>query len=91
VIFTGDLRLYRDDGVAPVVTSTTGGGSITLYAGKVYTVAVGSGVTNQDKTDIINGVWNAAVSSYASAGSTGKTLDETKKAANLAANLAAAI
>lgn len=41
VIFTGDLRLYRDDGLAPVVASTTGGGSITLYAGKVYTVNVG--------------------------------------------------
>jgi hypothetical protein len=35
-----------------VVSNTTGGGSITLYAGKVYTVAVNSGVTNQDKTDI---------------------------------------
>lgn len=42
VIFTGDLRLYRDDGAAPVVSSTTGGGSITLYAGKVYTVSVGA-------------------------------------------------
>ena len=40
VIFTGDLRLYRDDGAAPVVSSTTGGGSITLYAGKVYTSVV---------------------------------------------------
>jgi hypothetical protein len=37
VLFTGDVRLYRDDGAAPVVSSTTGGGSITLYAGKVYT------------------------------------------------------
>jgi hypothetical protein len=58
VIFTGDIRLYRDDGLAPVVSSTTGGGSITLYAGKVYTVAVGSGVTPQDKIDIIDGVWS---------------------------------
>ena len=40
VIFTGDLRLYRADGLAPVVSSTTGGGSITLYAGKVYTTVV---------------------------------------------------
>jgi hypothetical protein len=76
VIFTGDLRLYRDDGLAPVVSSTTGGGSITLYAGKVYTVAVGSGVTNQDKTDIINGVWNATLASYQSVGSTGEALDD---------------
>lgn len=42
VIFTGDIRLYRDDGAVPVVSSTTGGGSITLYAGKVYTVSVGA-------------------------------------------------
>lgn len=35
VIFLGDIRLYRDDGQAPVVSNTTGGGSITLYAGKV--------------------------------------------------------
>jgi hypothetical protein len=40
VSFTGDLRLYRVDGLAPVVSSTTGGGSITLYAGKVYTSVV---------------------------------------------------
>jgi hypothetical protein len=41
VIFTDDIRLYRDDGAAPVVASTTGGGSITLYAGKVYVVSTG--------------------------------------------------
>lgn len=75
VIFTGDLRLYRDDGLAPVVSSTSGGGSITLYAGKVYTVAVGSGVTAQDKTDIISGVWNATLASYQASGSTGEALD----------------
>ena len=40
VIFTGNLRLYRDDNQSPVVSSTTGGGSITLYAGKVYTSIV---------------------------------------------------
>jgi hypothetical protein len=46
VVFTGDLRLYRDDGAAPVVSSTSGGGSITLYAGKVYTIETGtSGLT----------------------------------------------
>lgn len=74
VQFVGDLRLYRDDGLAPVVSSTTGGGSITLYAGKVYTVAVGSAVTPQDKTDIIDGVWEATLASYAAPGSTGEAL-----------------
>lgn len=50
VLFTGDLRLYRDDGEAPVVSSTTGGGSITLYAGKVYTVAASGGGGEADWT-----------------------------------------
>jgi hypothetical protein len=40
VEFTGGLRLYRDDNVSPLVSSTTGGGSITLFAGKVYTSVV---------------------------------------------------
>jgi hypothetical protein len=33
--------LYRDDGTSPVVASTTGGGSITLYADKVYVITTG--------------------------------------------------
>ena len=41
VQFVGNLRLYRDDGTSPVVASTTGGGSITLYADKVYVVTTG--------------------------------------------------
>lgn len=59
VLFTGDLRLYRDDGAAPVVSSTTGGGSITLYAGKVYIAETGtSGLTPEEaatlnKLDVI--------------------------------------
>lgn len=40
VEFTGGLRLYRDDNASPLVASTTGGGSISLYAGKVYTSVV---------------------------------------------------
>jgi hypothetical protein len=38
--FTGGHRLYRDDNATPLVSSTTGGGSITLFAGKVYTSIV---------------------------------------------------
>jgi len=40
VEFTGGQRLYRDDNASPLVASTTGGGSISLYAGKVYTSVV---------------------------------------------------
>ena len=67
VTFTGDIRLYRDDGATPLVASTTGGGSITLYAGKVYTVETGvSGLTPAesaklmsipDATSNANAVW----------------------------------
>lgn len=35
VIFQGDYRLYRDDDEVPIVNSTSGGGSIVLYAGKL--------------------------------------------------------
>lgn len=40
VEFTGGQRLYRDDNASPLISSTTGGGSITLFAGKVYTSVV---------------------------------------------------
>jgi hypothetical protein len=40
VTFIDGRRLYRDDNASPLVQSTTGGGSITLFAGKVYTSVV---------------------------------------------------
>jgi hypothetical protein len=40
VAFVDGRRLYRDDGASPLVNSTTGGGSITMFAGKVYTSVV---------------------------------------------------
>jgi hypothetical protein len=40
----------------------------------LISVSTGSGVTEQDKTDIISGVWNAMVASHSTAGSTGKAL-----------------
>ena len=59
VLFTGNLRLYRDDGAVPVVGSTSGGGSITLYADKVYVAETGtSGLTASEsaKLDAITGI-----------------------------------
>ena len=53
VQFVGDLRLFRDDGAAPVVSTTTGGGSITLYAGKVYNIVTAqSGLTPSESAQI---------------------------------------
>lgn len=60
VVFTGDQRLYRDDGAVPVVSSTTGGGSITLYAGKVYVVATGgSALTPSESAKLMSLPTNA--------------------------------
>jgi len=60
-ITTGDSvettgrRLYRSDGTRPIKSPTTGGGSIDLsWREPVSLVAVGSGVTAQDKIDISN-------------------------------------
>jgi hypothetical protein len=53
VQFTGDLRLFRDDGQSPVVSTTSGGGSIILYAGKVYNiVTLQSGLTPSESAQI---------------------------------------
>jgi hypothetical protein len=62
VTFTDGRRLYRDDGVSPLVNSTTGGGSITFFTGKVYTIPVITGdiatipssVRNALLTDLTN-------------------------------------
>jgi head-tail adaptor len=55
VTFVGDIRLYRDDGATPLVAATSGGGSITLYAGKVYTVETGtSGLTPSEAAKLMS-------------------------------------
>jgi hypothetical protein len=68
VTFTDGRRLYRDDDASPLVSSTTGGGSITFFAGKVYTVNIGgSALTPSESaklmglpssTDTASAVWN---------------------------------
>jgi hypothetical protein len=45
VVFEGDYRLYRDDGDIPIVTTTSGGGSVILYAGRVNITRVETGVS----------------------------------------------
>lgn len=54
VTFTDGRRLYRDDGASPLVGSTSGGGSITFFAGKVYTsvVTTADGVITGDIADL---------------------------------------
>ncbi len=54
VTFTDGRRLYRDDNTSPLVGSTTGGGSITFFAGKVYTsvVSTASPVITGDIADV---------------------------------------
>lgn len=55
VNFVGGIRLYRSDGTSPVVNSTTGGGSIVLYADKVY---VDIGNTVPTAAQVAEAVWN---------------------------------
>jgi len=54
VTFTDGRRLYRDDNASPLVASTSGGGSITFFAGKVYTsvVTTASPVITGDISDV---------------------------------------
>jgi hypothetical protein len=77
VTFVDGRRLYRDDNASPLVSSTTGGGSITLFAGKVYTsvISTASPVITGDIDDVAGRVWNATLTSYQTAGSTGEALD----------------
>ena len=54
VTFVDGKRLYRDDDASPLVASTSGGGSITLFAGKVFTsvVSTASPVITGDIDDV---------------------------------------
>lgn len=62
VTFTDGRRLYRDDNASPLVASTSGGGSITFFAGKVYTsvVSTASPVITGDIADVPTAAQNAA-------------------------------
>lgn len=50
----------------------------------LITVTSGSGVTASDVTDIKNAVWNATMSDYSTADTTGKTLKDGSDSAELA-------
>lgn len=86
VTFTDGRRLYRDDDASPLVQSTTGGGSITFFAGKVFTVNVGGSALTPtesaklmslpDSTANATAVWDTSIASHLTAGSTGKALDD---------------
>ena len=53
-----NIRLFHPNGTLPVTNPTTGGGGFSFYStGTIFTVATGSAVTAQDKSDIISGVW----------------------------------
>jgi len=65
VQFVGEIRLYRDDGAAPVVAVTTGGGSITLYAGKVYVVTTGGSALTPAESAKLMGLPDSAANATA--------------------------
>lgn len=65
VEFTGGKRLYRDDDLTPLVASTTGGGSITLFAGKVFIAETGvSGLTATESAKLM-GIPNSSANAAA--------------------------
>jgi|GEM_PF-3190301 len=74
LVITGGYGRSKVDGTTLTLIDTTGG-TIFSNPDQVIAFAVGSAVTTQDKTDIIDGVWNAALASYQSSGSTGEALD----------------
>jgi len=65
VQFVGGIRLYRDDGAAPVVAATTGGGSITIYADKVYVVSTGGSALTPSESAKLMGLPDSAANATA--------------------------
>ena len=56
---TDNVRIFRSDDARPAIDPTTGGHGIEInWRTPVSTTVSGSGVTSQDKTDIIDGVWS---------------------------------
>jgi hypothetical protein len=55
LVFEGDYRLYRDDGQIPIVSPTSGGGSIVLYAGRILanTISVPSPALTQQESNTL--------------------------------------
>ena len=58
VAFTDGRRLYRDDGASPLVHTTSGGGSITFFVGKVFTVSTAAPVITGDISAVPAAVQN---------------------------------
>ena len=77
-------RIFRADQAYPV-KSSGGGGIDVVWRNTVLIAVTGSGVTPQDKTDIIDGVWDATLASHLTAGSTGKALNSTLTTPNFLA------
>lgn len=80
--------LYATSGADPFV-DTLGAYTVrVMYSQPVEVLGFdsGSGVTPGDITDIVDAVWDEALSGHTTAGTAGKTLSAAKKKANIAAN-----
>ncbi len=66
VVFEGDYRLYRDDGDIPIVTTTTGGGSVILYSGRVNITKVETGVSGltEEESDTLLKIHNIPLDTF---------------------------
>lgn len=92
VVFEGDYRLYRTDGQIPIVTTTSGGGSIVLYAGRVSTntILVPSPALTQQESATLNKIntlpqdtFNLNLSSITNNNSIGARLKNTATVSNV--------
>jgi len=77
LIMTGGYARNLTTGQTIDVFDTDGGRTFNA-PDHVVAFATGSGVTAGDKTDIISGVWNKALSAHTTPGSAGKTLADAE-------------
>lgn len=71
-----ELNLYSDNFPSPAIVAPGSGVSIKNSDASVVTIISGSGVTEQDKLDIADRVWDEALADHNTAGSTGAELTE---------------
>jgi hypothetical protein len=88
LVLNGNLYT-RDDSSPYLAVASYSILTETRNSSLTQSIVSGSGVTNQDKTDIAGLVWDELVSNHTTAGTTGKELSDAKKAARLSASLSA--
>lgn len=71
-----ELNLYSDNFASPAIVAAGAGVSIKNSDASVVTIVSGSGITEQDKLDIADRVWDETISSHTTPGSVGAEVTE---------------